>query len=966
MDSINQAQNHRANSLENLLEHFNSAGLNMVQINLRGINRFEKLDSLCIFLQGLPIVVDVLVIGETWIKASRQKYYNIPGFSSIHSCRTTSSGGLAVFIRNGLNFEVKANTADDGLHHIETAILPGKSRVTVHGIYRPPSFDSNRFFSFVESIISLSDPRNPCFILGDINFPINSIDSRGAQTYLQLLASYNMLVTNTHVTRPTSSNILDHVVCHAETSERITNCTMDCNLSDHCYIVTHFNTKIEKCTRTLYKSVVNHRLLETHFLSFLETTDFSSMQPNDRLLAITSRYKQLKDSFSKTITVEVKVKKNVCPWYNLDIWKLGRISNNLFQRWKRNRQDQHVKDLLKHANNKLAEAKRRAKSRYYQRFFSTSNPKVFWTRVNDALGNKTGEHKQHKLIVDGLLVTEPGEVGDVFNSFFTSVGENVASCLQSDGNINRFNTVELSDRSIFFRPATQSEVINIIGTLDSSKATGVDSFPVSALKQYSAVLSGIICNCFNDSLSSGAYPDFLKKALVYPVFKSGDPTNPTNYRPISVLPTINKVFEKLLSTRLHCFLETTGLLYERQFGFRQGSTTDVAILELVDDIARSVDRRKVAGAVFLDLSKAFDTINHSILLKKLDAYGIRGIANDLINSYLTGRYQKVMVDGICSEYRSVSCGVPQGSNIGPLLFLLYINDIAKLPLEGQPRLFADDTALTYETNSVAELYQHMCNDLHLVTAYLENNLLALNLSKTKLMVFGAKEDETSLFPTLTIKGEILERVSYYKYLGVHIDDQLRWDVHIRKTVANCASLCGILRKLARYVPQHVLLKVYFAYIHSRYQYGISAWGSSYNTYLKDIQIQQNRCIKAIFKLPFLHPTNDLYSTTEHNILPIQGLYTLRVCMIMYKTTNSLNMHHNWSFNSASHHYRTRYAHLLQRPGFRSEVGRKRFQNIGPDTFNRLPEDIKNAQSIAQFKRRFIAHIKSNIETFIVR
>lgn len=379
-----------------------------------------------------------------------------------------------------------------------------------------------------------------------------------------------------------------------------------------------------------------------------------------------------------------------------------------------------------------------------------------------------------------------------------------------------------------------------------------------------------------------------------------------------------------------------------------------------------MDKKSAAGVVFLDFSKAFDTINHSILLKKLDAYGIRGVANDLLRSYLLNRQQKVRVSGISSEYRSSNCGVPQGSNLGPLLFLIYINDIAKLQIKGHPRLFADDTAIMYKSNSVTELFADMSNDLRLVTAYLENNLLSLNLHKTKLMVFGARENHAAPHPTLTVNGVTIEEVSYYKYLGIYIDNKLRWDCHIRNTVDNCASLCGILRKLSKYVPQHVLLKIYFAFIHSRYQYGITTWGTTFNTYLKDIQVQQNRCVKAIFKLDYLHPTNQLYSTTEHNILPIQGLYIMRTATIMFKILNNLNLHHNWNFNAAAHHHQTRYAHLLQRTGFRTEVGRRRFQNLGPATYNRLPEEIKSARTIQQFRRNLIIYIKSNIDQFIVR
>lgn len=166
-------------------------------------------------------------------------------------------------------------------------------------------------------------------------------------------------------------------------------------------------------------------------------------------------------------------------------------------------------------------------------------------------------------------------------------------------------------------------------------------------------------------------------------------------------------------------MDATGLLYQRQFGFRHGSSTEVAVLELADDIASSIDRKLSAGVVFLDLSKAFDTINHHILLQKLDAYGIRGAANDYLRSYLTNRQQQVVVSGIRSTTCSISCGVPQGSNLGPLLFLIYVNDIAKLELKGKLRLFADDTAISYEATNVYELSGDMSTDLHIVTSYLE-------------------------------------------------------------------------------------------------------------------------------------------------------------------------------------------------------------------------------------------------------
>lgn len=960
MEQINRATNLRLNNSD--VQIASCDGFNMLQINIRGMNNFEKLDAFCIFLHNLEVTIDVLVVEETWIKESRSNFYNIPGYQSTYSCRRNSAGGVAVFVRDGLNFSVKANATDDGYHHVGVEIQTSPS-VTVYGIYRPPGYDISRFISHMELILSSLDSKQPCFILGDMNIAINNENCRMAQQYLQMLSSYNMIVTNTHVTRPSSSNILDHVVCQADKSERITNYTINCSLSDHCYVLTKFNKKMRKEDRILTKTIVNYRHVNSNFQSFLQTTDFGSLQPQDRLQLITDRYSQLILSFSSTFSVRVKTKTNVCPWLNFDVWKLGKISNNLFQKWKRDRMNENLKRLLAHANKKLADTKRRAKSAYYQRMFSSNNPKYLWSKINELMGNKSGKKKQLILEANGVETDVPASVGDIFNTFFSSIGDNLASTLVSDGNINKFGTMTISNTSMFLRPTTQVEVSNIISGLDASKATGIDGFPVGALKRHSVLLSSILCDCFNDSISLGIYPSGLKQALVYPVFKNGNPKKATNYRPISVLPSINKVFEKLLCSRLNNFMHTTGLLFQHQFGFRQGSSTEVAVLELVDDISRSVDKKMSAAAVFLDLSKAFDTINHRILLKKLEAYGIRGVANQFLESYLKDRRQQVVIDGIKSTPSTINCGVPQGSNIGPLLFLIYVNDIAKLNLKGQLRLFADDTAISYEAKTVSELYRDMSHDLKLIMQYLENNLLALNLQKTKMMLFGKRETLDATMG-LVINGATIEEVDRFKYLGVWIDNRLKWDVHIRETVASCSSLCGILRRLAPYVPRHVLLKMYYAFIHSRYQYGIAAWGTSCHTYLKEMQVQQNRCVKAVYNLPFLQPTNTLYNT-ENNILPVLGLFTFQIGITMFKVVNNFNLHHNWIFSGARHQHQTRYAHMLQQSGFRSEVGRRRFINMGPNIFNQLPEYIKNSNSILEFKRCLKSYIKDNVNNYII-
>lgn len=939
-----------------------ASDLRILQINIRGMNDLNKLDSLCVAVQELKAVIDVIVVGETWIKKSRADYYNIPGYTSTHSCRKTSSGGLAIFVRDGLQFDQRKNVAENGYHHIEVLIHASKP-ISVHGIYRPPDFDAARFTSFIEEMVSTARPNQPCFVIGDMNVPVNAQDNRETRVYTQLLSSYNMIVTNNQVTRPASNNILDHVVCSIEESANVANYTIDCPLSDHSYVLTVYNTKSRQETRTLRKSLVNQRQVNEQFESFLRGAQLDTLTVNERLMSVTEKYREILQANTTVLSAEVKVKNNCCPWYNYDMWKLGRIKDNIYQRWKRNRQDGYLTDLLAHVNIRFATCKKKAKVEYYQQQLNTTNPKALWSRINELLGRKRKKDTGLKLMVNETEVSESKQVAEALNQHFTAVGEILASSLESNGDINRFNTIRRKNLSIFLRPSSTTEVKAIIDGLDVSKATGYDGFPVLALKLHSELLSPLISNCFNDSVSQASYPPCLKTALVIPIFKKGDPLDPTNYRPISVLPSINKVFEKLVYSRLLNFFCKTELLYQHQFGFRQGSSTEVAVLELVDEISRALDEKLLAGSVFLDLSKAFDTINHTMLLKKLDAYGVRGHPNDYLRSYLTGRLQQVVVSGSRSDLRNVQTGVPQGSNLGPLLFLVYVNDIAELNLNGKVKLFADDTVLSYENKCPVEMVQQMKTDMECILGYLENNLLALNLDKTKMMLFRNSQTVVPTHPPLHVANEVIEEVTSFKYLGVTLDNRLTWRTHIDEVVSSCSALCGILRKLAWTLPRHALLKIYYAFINSKYQYGIQIWGTACRTYLKDLQTQQNRCIKAIFKLPFLYPTIDLYDTQQHNILPILGMFKLKIAVLMYKIQTG-QLHHNWRFTSADHQHFTRQAGDIVRERFRTEIGRRRFKNLGPDIYNQIPAEIKNLEAVALFKSRMKSYLRERLSTIL--
>lgn len=343
---------------------------------------------------------------------------------------------------------------------------------------------------------------------------------------------------------------------------------------------------------------------------------------------------------------------------------------------------------------------------------------------------------------------------------------------------------------------------------------------------------------------------------------------------------------------------------------------------------------------------------------------MRGLANRLIESYLCNRQQFVAIDDVHSSTRIIEVGVPQGSNIGPLLFLIYVNDIGKLNLKGIPRLFADDTALFYPGKSSQTIVSHIESDLKILSEFFQINLLSLNVQKTKYMIFHSikKRPLDSNHPQML--QYTIEKVNDYKYLGIVLDPTLSWEKHIASVEKKVSVLCSVLKRVSAFVAKKALLSYYYACVHSLFQYLNIVWGNAGKSKLQKLQVLQNRCLKLIFKLPYLYPTIDIYLDRSHCILPIRALCELQTCIFIHEIKQDNSRHNNLTFSVSNHLYNTRQANQLLSVRASTTLGQKRITFKGPQKYNLLPNELKSINNKNIFKARLKQYLKLKSHVYL--
>ena len=439
-----------------------------------------------------------------------------------------------------------------------------------------------------------------------------------------------------------------------------------------------------------------------------------------------------------------------------------------------------------------------------------------------------------------------------------------------------------------------------------------------------------------------------------PIYKSGEKYEPGNYRPISILPCFSKLLERIMHNRLYKYLQKNDLLYQKQFGFQSKHSTEHALLEFTNFIYKSFENSEKILSVFIDLSKAFDTVNHAILLEKLKFYGINGITLEWFKNYLLDRKQYISFPGQFTGYENVLCGVPQGSILGPLLFLLYINDLKNASVLLNFIIFADDTNLSFAHQNIEHLFQAMNTELNAVCNWFMANKLSVNPKKTTYMIFYKNHcfrNQTTILPDLFINEIKINRVTHTKFLGINFDEKLSWKRHITSIESTLSRNLGIIRRVRQFLSHKCLKQLYFALLQPHISYGNLVWGSTNKTKLSSIFKRQKYAMKLInFKTKYASST-PLF--TEMGVLNIYQQNLFQTVQFMFKVKHKITPKiFQTSFNQNSHKYKTRSTEFdFTRVKSNSKLVAFRIADRGTKLWNFLPPNVKSIQSLKTFKKR---------------
>ena len=563
-------------------------------------------------------------------------------------------------------------------------------------------------------------------------------------------------------------------------------------------------------------------------------------------------------------------------------------------------------------------------------------------------------------------------IADAFNDYLIQINLNDLECNSDSLSDTDLPPIVQTDNEglgsfanlFVFDEVDSDSVKKIIANLDTSKSTGVDEINVKLIKNAGDAIIPSITQLINLSLSSGTYPDEWKHAKVLPLYKKGDINAIPNYRPISILPTLSKILEKLVHRQLYDHLVSNNVLSNTQFGFRPGHSTSSALGALTDTWVRAIDSGKIIGALFVDLKRAFDTVDSSIMLAKLHKIGLNNKTLLWFQSYLTNRKQQVSIRQTLSKERSLSIGVPQGSILGPLLFLIYIDDMVNVFREGKVIMYADDTTLYVTGTSIRELENKLQHEMNAIGTWISNNRLHLNTGKTKFMIIGSKQKLSTCSNNsihITYDGVEINECASFKCLGIIIDKHLLWHEQVDFVCKKIFAGLAMLKRIRPFVENDTLKLLYICLIQSQMDYCCEIWGDRFNIHVDRITKLQKRAARLILRCNIYSPSKEMFSSL--NWIPFRYRITYFRYIFVYKCCQGLSPDYYSNYFqelSRKHDQNTRQAarHDLVVPKCRTEYCKHSLYYLCPNLWNNLPVIIRELPSLVSFKFNLKQYLKS--------
>ena len=838
--------------------------LSIIHFNCRSMkSNFDNIDCL---LERCGVKFSIMALSETWMNEEKGDDFDIYHFKgySVHfmNRKHKKGGGTALYIKDSIKQKcVKELTysIENCFEVVTVEIQENKGgKICVVCIYRPPNVHMNYFIENYNTFLEKIKDKK-VFICGDFNIDIMKSEvDYDTNKFLDLVFSfgqYPLIVKPTRITSKSSTTI-DNIYTNILDNSIKSKILID-DTTDHLPVMCVQNKVEFDCTKELSK--IKKRKLNSSniklFNEMLEQTTWCDVYSSED---VNCAYKAFMEKFTRMLNkccplVEVSTKKRKDkPWLTKGLINACRKKNYLYKCQLEKNNELAKKRYLIYKN-RLTAILRKAQKQYYVNKLAEykGNMKYTWSVLNDL----TGRGKRKSTLCDYIVrnkvkIYDENEIANTFNDFYINIGPKLANDIDcSNVQIKFDDYIKGIDKgkTMFVSPTTEVEIINLVSRFSNKTSEDVQSVCMKLIKNVIHHIVKPYTYICNLSLMSGIFPDDLKVAKVLPLYKSGILNEVSNYRPVSILPQLSTILEKLFEVRLRKYIDKHEFLFKGQYGFRTNHSTNLALNEMVNIILNALDNKMFSLGVFIDLKKAFDTVDHRLLVEKFKYYGIRGVASQFLESYLSNRLQFVQFKDGKSSKPNILCGVPQGSILGPLLFILYINDMFKVSDLLHFIIFADDTNIFYLDKDPVRLVNTINNELNKLTQWFKVNKLSLNVKKSNYMLFSNRKVE--LIP-VKLNSIELERVTFTKFLGVIIDDKFSWIEHIKVIKTKVSKAVGAMFRVRDKIDETALLMIYNTLLLSHLQYCCELWGNTYGCRINDLIVLQKRAVRLIDKATF--------------------------------------------------------------------------------------------------------------------